>query len=217
MGPVSPEPPPPPPPDIVMTVVRAREGSDPCTDKPTVTGLVVVPLVTVRSICRVTLVLLKVYPVGTTSGTCSCTKVAPEGITNGSEVPSVSASAVACNTPVTVPVVYAVHWVTRVMAHVPAVTPYSGSVDDEVKMYPLVLEPTVLGMAGVDMVVATGLGVCTKNPATSSARASTSSVLSNKKRVSPPGCPGGPGGPRGPRAPRAPAGAQSVRQTVAGG
>jgi hypothetical protein len=196
-----------------MMVVRAREGSDPCTDKPTVTGLVVVPLVTVRSICRVTLVLLKVNPVGTTSGTCSCTKVAPEGITNGSDVPSVSASAgmLACNTPVTVPVVYVVHWVTRVMTHVPAVTPYSGSVDDEVKMYPLVLDPAVLEMAGVDMVVATGLGVCTRNPVTSSARASTSSVLSNKNRVSPPGCPGGPGGPRGPRAPRAPTGAQSVR------
>ncbi len=196
-----------------MMVVRAREGSDPCTDKPTVTGLVVVPLVTVRSICRVTLVLLKVNPVGTTSGTCSCTKVAPEGITNGSDVPSVSASAgmLACNTPVTVPVVYVVHWVTRVMTHVPAVTPYSGSVDVEVKMYPLVLDPAVLEMAGVDMVVATGLGVCTRNPVTPSARASTSSVLSNKNRVSPPGCPGGPGGPRGPRAPRAPTGAQSVR------
>jgi hypothetical protein len=196
-----------------MMVVRAREGSDPCTDKPTVTGLVVVPLVTVRSICRVTLVLLKVNPVGTTSGTCSCTKVAPEGITNGSDVPSVrpAAGMLACNTPVTVPVVYVVHWVTRVMTHVPAVTPYSGSVDDEVKMYPLVLDPAVLEMAGVDMVVATGLGVCTRNPVTSSARASTSSVLSNKNRVSPPGCPGGPGGPRGPRAPRAPTGAQSVR------
>jgi hypothetical protein len=193
-----------------MMVVRAREGSDPCTDKPTVTGLVVVPLVTVRSICRVTLVLLKVYPVGTTSGTCSCTKVAPEGMTNGSEVPSVSASAgmLACNTPVTVPVVYAVHWVTRVMAHVPAVTPYSGSVDSEVNVYvALSAGPST----GVDMMVAVGLGVCTRDPVTSSARASTSSVASNKKRASPPGCPGGPGGPRGPRAPRAPTGAQSVR------
>jgi hypothetical protein len=199
-------------------VVRAREGLDPCTDSPTVTGFVVVPLVTASPICRVTLVSVNVYPVGTTSGTCSCTKVAPEGMTKGADVPRIGSGGPPCilasNTPVTVPVVYGVHWVSSVMAHVPAVTAYMGSVEDEVKLYPL---SVFAGMGGVDMMTAVGLGVCTRNPDTSRVRASTSSVSSNRKRASPPGCPGGPGGPRGPRGPCTPCVPQSVRHKLGGG
>jgi hypothetical protein len=91
-GPVAPVAPaaplPPPPPPIITMVVSAREGSDPCTDKSTVTGSVV-PLVTVRSICRKTVVSPNVYPVGTTSGTCSCTKVALKGMTKDADVPKI--------------------------------------------------------------------------------------------------------------------------------